>query len=94
MESARTSNLRHRPIGIGCQGLADAFLLLGLPFDGEGAKQLNKEIFETMYFAALEVGGWGLRGWGLRGWGCCFVGVHCWVGNAAGRRLNLLSLPR
>jgi ribonucleotide reductase alpha subunit len=54
VEAARNSNMRHRPIGIGIQGLADAFLLLGLPFDSEEAKQLNKEIFETIYFAALQ----------------------------------------
>lgn len=54
VEAARKSNLRHRPIGIGVQGLADAFILLGLPFDSEAAQQLNKEIFETIYFAALE----------------------------------------
>ena len=46
--------MRHRPIGIGVQGLADTFLLLGLPFDSDGARQLNKEIFETIYFAALQ----------------------------------------
>ncbi len=50
---ARTSNMRHRPIGLGVQGLADAFILLGMPFDSEGAKQLNKDIFETIYFAAV-----------------------------------------
>lgn len=50
---AETSNLRHRPIGIGVQGLADAFMLLRLPFDSDAAKQLNKEIFETIYYAAL-----------------------------------------
>jgi len=50
---AERSNLRHRPIGIGVQGLADAFLLLRLPFEGPAAKKLNKEIFETIYFAAL-----------------------------------------
>lgn len=54
VETARNSNLRHRPIGIGVQGLADAFILLGLPFDSEGAKQLNREIFEAIYFSALE----------------------------------------
>jgi ribonucleoside-diphosphate reductase subunit M1 len=54
VEPAKNSNLKHRPIGIGVQGLADAFILLGLPFDSEGAKQLNKEIFEAIYFAALE----------------------------------------
>lgn len=54
VESARKSNLRHRPIGIGVQGLADAFLMLRLPFESEGARKLNREIFETMYFAALS----------------------------------------
>jgi ribonucleoside-diphosphate reductase subunit M1 len=56
VEAARNSNMRHRPIGIGVQGLADAFLLLGLPFDSAEAQQLNKEIFETIYYAALQVG--------------------------------------
>ena len=50
---AENSNLKHRPIGIGVQGLADTFLLLRHPFDSPEAKQLNKEIFETLYFAAL-----------------------------------------
>lgn len=54
VETARRSNTRHRPIGIGVQGLADAFILLGLPFDSEEACALNKEIFETMYYAALK----------------------------------------
>jgi ribonucleoside-diphosphate reductase subunit M1 len=53
-ESARRSNMRHRPIGLGVQGLADTFLLLGLPFDSPEAAQLNREIFEAMYFAALR----------------------------------------
>ena len=53
VKEAENSNMRHRPIGIGVQGLADAFMLLRLPFDSEGAKQLNKEIFETIYFAAM-----------------------------------------
>jgi ribonucleoside-diphosphate reductase alpha chain len=53
IEEARNSNLRHRPIGIGVQGLADAFILLRLPFECDKAKQLNKEIFETIYFAAM-----------------------------------------
>jgi len=52
--AARRSNMRHRPIGIGIQGLADVFIQLRLPFDSPEARQLNKEIFETMYFAALE----------------------------------------
>lgn len=50
---AKHSNLRHRPIGIGVQGLADAFILLRLPFESAEAQQLNREIFETIYFAAL-----------------------------------------
>lgn len=50
---ARNSNFRHRPIGLGVQGLADAFILLGMAFDSEAAKQLNKDIFETIYFAAV-----------------------------------------
>jgi len=53
IEEAKTSNLRHRPIGLGVQGLADAFILLRLPFESEEAKQLNKEIFETIYFASM-----------------------------------------
>lgn len=48
----RKSNMRHRPIGIGVQGLADAFILMRFPFDSAEAKQLNKEIFETIYYAA------------------------------------------
>lgn len=47
------SNKRHRPIGLGVQGLADAFIMLRLPFTSDEAKQLNQEIFETMYFAAV-----------------------------------------
>lgn len=54
IEEARRSNFRHRPIGLGVQGLADAFLMLELPFEGEAARRLNEDIFETMYFAALE----------------------------------------
>ncbi len=53
VEEARNSNLRHRPIGLGVQGLADAFILLRLPFESDAAKQLNKDIFETIYFAAM-----------------------------------------
>lgn len=48
------SNFRHRPIGLGVQGLADVFILLRLPFESEEAKQLNIDIFETIYFAAME----------------------------------------
>ena len=54
VDAARHSNMRHRPIGLGVQGLADAFVLLRLPFDSEEARTLNKEIFETIYFAALS----------------------------------------
>jgi ribonucleoside-diphosphate reductase alpha chain len=50
---ARNSNMRHRPIGIGVQGLADTFVLLRMPFDSPEAKELNKEIFETIYYAAM-----------------------------------------
>ena len=50
----KTSNLRHRPIGIGIQGLADVFLLFGLPFVSDTSKQMNRDIFETIYHAALE----------------------------------------
>ncbi len=53
VEEARTSNMRHRPIGLGVQGLADVFILLRLPFESELAKILNKNIFETIYFAAM-----------------------------------------
>ncbi|PPQ64159.1 hypothetical protein CVT24_008794, partial [Panaeolus cyanescens] len=51
---AKRSNFRHRPIGIGVQGLADAFMALRMPFDSPAAKQLNIQIFETIYHAALE----------------------------------------
>lgn len=51
---ARRSNMRHRPIGIGVQGLADAFMALRMPFDSPAAKHLNIQIFETIYHAALE----------------------------------------
>ena len=51
---AKTSNLKHRPIGIGIQGLADAFLLLRYPFESEEAQKLNIQIFETLYYGALE----------------------------------------
>ena len=52
-EAARKSNMRHRPIAIGVQGLADVFMMMGLSFDSELARQLNKDIFETIYYAAL-----------------------------------------
>lgn len=51
---ARNSNMRHRPVGLGVQGLADAFLMLRHPFESEEARILNKNIFETIYFAALS----------------------------------------
>ena len=54
VETARRSNMRHRPIGLGVQGLADTFILLGMPFDSPEAKELNKAIFETIYYAALR----------------------------------------
>jgi ribonucleoside-diphosphate reductase alpha chain len=50
---AQNSNFRHRPIGLGVQGLADTFILLRMPFDSEEARGLNKDIFETIYFAAM-----------------------------------------
>ena len=53
VEGAKNSNLRHRPIGIGVQGLADAFIHMRFPFDSPEAKQLNKDVFETIYFAAM-----------------------------------------
>ncbi|OAY69606.1 Ribonucleoside-diphosphate reductase large subunit [Ananas comosus] len=54
VETAKRSNIRHRPIGIGVQGLADTFILLGMPFDSPEAQQLNKDIFETIYYHALK----------------------------------------
>ncbi|KAI3825820.1 hypothetical protein L1987_07474 [Smallanthus sonchifolius] len=54
VETAKRSNLRHRPIGIGVQGLADTFILLGMPFESPEAQQLNKDIFETIYYHALK----------------------------------------
>jgi ribonucleotide reductase alpha subunit len=53
-EKTKNSNLKHRPIGIGVQGLADTFVLLDIPFHSDEAKELNKQIFETIYHAALE----------------------------------------
>jgi ribonucleotide reductase alpha subunit len=53
-DKTRLSNLRHRPIGIGVQGLADAFILMDVPFHSEEAKEINKLIFETIYHASLE----------------------------------------
>jgi ribonucleoside-diphosphate reductase alpha chain len=54
VKEAENSNFRHRPIGIGVQGLADAFIKLRMPFTSEKAKELNQDIFETLYFAALN----------------------------------------
>jgi ribonucleoside-diphosphate reductase alpha chain len=53
-DKTRTSNLRHRPIGIGVQGLADVFMMMNIPFHSEEARVLNREIFETIYYAALK----------------------------------------
>ena len=53
VEEARNSNLRHRPIGLGVQGLADTFIMIGLPFESDEARTLNKEIFETIYYASM-----------------------------------------
>lgn len=53
VKEAENSNFRHRPIGLGVQGLADTFILLRMPFESEEAKILNKEIFETIYYAAM-----------------------------------------
>jgi len=53
-KETKTSNNRHRPVGWGVQGLADVFAILKLPFSSEEAKQLNKDIFETLYYAALR----------------------------------------
>ncbi|MBC5775717.1 ribonucleoside-diphosphate reductase subunit alpha [Pontibacter sp. KCTC 32443] len=53
VEEARNSNMRHRPIGLGVQGLADTFIALRMPFESEEAKRLNEDIFETIYFASM-----------------------------------------
>ena len=53
VKEAENSNMRHRPVGLGVQGLADAFILLRMPFTSDEAKALNQEIFETLYFAAV-----------------------------------------
>ena len=53
-EAARKSNMRHRPIAIGVQGLADVFMMMGLAFDSHEARELNKKIFATIYFSALQ----------------------------------------
>ncbi len=53
VEEAKNSNLRHRPIGLGVQGLADAFIMLGMPFESPEARALNREVFETIYYASM-----------------------------------------
>ncbi len=53
VKEAKNSNFRHRPVGLGIQGLADAFIMLRMPFTSDEAKKLNQEIFETLYFAAV-----------------------------------------
>jgi len=53
IEEAKNSNLRHRPIGLGVQGLADAFIMLGYPFESDEARALNREVFETIYYASM-----------------------------------------
>ncbi len=53
VKEAENSNFRHRPVGLGIQGLADAFIMLRMPFTSDEAKKLNEEIFETIYFAAV-----------------------------------------
>ena len=53
VKEAKNSNFRHRPVGLGVQGLADTFIMLRLPFTSDKAKELNQEIFETLYFAAV-----------------------------------------
>jgi len=53
VEEARRSNMRHRPIGIGVQGLADAFIMLRMPFESDEARRLNEDIFETIYYGAM-----------------------------------------
>lgn len=54
VEASRTSNQRHRPIGIGVQGLADVFCMLGMPYESEKARTLNRHIFETIYYGAVQ----------------------------------------
>ncbi|CBJ32887.1 ribonucleotide reductase large chain subunit [Ectocarpus siliculosus] len=54
VEEAKRSNFRHRPVGLGVQGLADAFIMMRFPFESEKAAKLNRDIFETIYFGAVE----------------------------------------
>jgi ribonucleoside-diphosphate reductase alpha subunit len=53
VEEARNSNMRHRPIGLGVQGLADAYIMMGYPFESDEARELNREIFATIYYASM-----------------------------------------
>ena len=53
VKEAENSNMRHSPVGLGIQGLADTFIMLRLPFTSDEAKKLNQDIFETLYFAAV-----------------------------------------
>jgi ribonucleoside-diphosphate reductase alpha subunit len=54
IEKCKTSNMRHRPVGLGVNGLADVFMMLKIPFDSEEARKINKEIFESMYYGAIK----------------------------------------
>ncbi len=69
IKEAENSNMRHRPIGLGIQGLADTFIMMRLPFTSDEAKQLNQDIFETLYFAAATR----LHGAGQRRRAVCHV---------------------
>jgi ribonucleoside-diphosphate reductase alpha chain len=53
-KAAKFSNLLHRPVGLGVQGLADVFFMIGIPYDSDEAKQINRDIFETIYYAAMR----------------------------------------
>lgn len=55
VDKARRSNMRHRPIGIGVQGLSDTYMMLKMPYESDAAKELNKQIFETIYYYAMEM---------------------------------------
>ena len=69
----RNSNLRHRPIGIGVQGLANVFFEMKIPFTSDEAKQINDEIFETIYFGSMEASM-------EKVWEKCVIsGVHAWI---------------
>lgn len=64
LEECKRSNMRHRPIGLGVQGLADTYAIMKLPFESEEALILGKEIFETIYHAALEASHEGAKQYG------------------------------